>query len=91
MSKAAAREMDLIALLAKGGSLLLGAAAVFFGFVVLKSIYDFLVFGPEKGATGVFMIDSMFGGFALFVMSRFLWIYALKRERRSTADNMAEE
>ena len=91
MSDAVGRGTDWVAMLAKGASLLLGAAAVFFAFVVLKSVYDFLVFGPEKGATGVFMIDSMFGGFALFVMSRFLWIYALKRQRRAPADNMAEE
>ncbi len=91
MFKAVSRGADGVVLLAKGGSLLLGAAAMFFGFVVLKSIYDFLLFGPEKGATGVFMIDSMFGGFVLFLISRLLWIYARKRQRRFAADNTAEE
>ncbi len=91
MSEVISKGTDWLVLLAKAGSLLLGAAAAFFGFVVLKSVYDFLVFGPEKGATGVFMIDSMFGGFALFVMSRFLWIYALKRQRRALGDKGAEE
>ena len=74
---------DWISLLAKAGSLVLGSSAIFFALVALKSVYDFLAFGPENGATGVFMIDSMFGGFALFIMSRFLWIYAVKRQRRN--------
>ena len=76
------RGSDWIALVAKAGSIVFAAFAAFLALVALKSVYDFLAFGPEKGATGVFLIDSMFGGFALFIMSRFLWIYAVKRQRR---------
>jgi hypothetical protein len=47
----------------------------------LTSVLSFFTLGPESGAVGVVMIDSLFGSFILFTASRFLWIYAVKRER----------
>ena len=54
----------------------LGALGAF-----LTAVFSFFTLGPESGAVGVVMIDSLFGSFILFIASRFLWIYAVKRER----------
>jgi len=48
----------------------------------LTAVFSFFTLGPESGAVGVVMIDSLFGSFILFIASRFLWIYAVKRERQ---------
>ena len=66
-------QRDWLTLMAKGSAIVLGVFALFLALVFLQSVYAFLTLGPRNGATGVFMIDSMFGGFALFVMARFLW------------------
>jgi hypothetical protein len=71
----------------KGGWLTLGAKllAIFLGLgalgAFLTAVLSFFTLGPESGAVGVVMIDSLFGSFILFTASRFLWIYAVKRER----------
>lgn len=72
-----------LTLLAKIVAVILGLFALLVALVFLKSVYSFLALGPENAAAGVMMIDSMFGSFALFIMSRFLWIYAVKRQRRT--------
>jgi len=77
---------DWLALAAKAASIVLGFCALLFGAVFVKSVYEFLALGPENGATGVLMIDTMFVGFVSFMMSRVLWIYATKRQRRSAAE-----
>ena len=77
---------DWVVLAAKAASIMLGLCALLFGAVFLKSVYEFLALGPENGATGVLMIDTMFVGFISFVMSRVLWIYARKRQHRNVAE-----
>ncbi len=62
---------------ALAGVLMLGAVGAF-----LTAAFAFFTLGPESGGVGVVMIDSLFGSFILFIASRFLWIYAVKRERQ---------
>ena len=58
-------------------AVVLGLSAVF---AFLVAVFSFFTLGPESGAVGVVMIDSLFGSFILFIAARFLWIYAVKRE-----------
>ena len=75
----------MITLSAKILSILLGIGAAA---TCIAAGWAFLTMGPESGAIGVVLVDSMFGTFILFTAARFLWIYAVKRDSQRT---LAEE
>lgn len=68
-----------LTIVARVCSVLLMLCAVF---AFLTAVFSFFALGPESGAVGVVMIDALFGSFVLFIAARFLWIYAVKTERR---------
>ena len=55
-------------------------------FAFLTAVASFFTMGPESGAVGVVMVDALFGSCILFIAARFLWIYAVKTERRRELD-----
>ncbi len=63
---------------AKVASVFLGLGALG---AFLTAVFSFFTLGPEGGAVGAEMIKSLFSSFVLFTASRFVWIYAVKRER----------
>ena len=46
------------------------------------AVFSFFTLGPDSGAAGVVMVDALFGSFVFFIAARFLWIYAVRTERR---------
>lgn len=76
------KRADLLTHVARAASVVLGIAAAL---TATAAVVSFFRLGPESGATGVVLVDSVFGTFILFVASRFLWIYARKRVRNRAA------
>jgi hypothetical protein len=78
----------VITLGAKILSILLGTGAAA---TCVAAGWAFLTMGPESGAIGVVLVDSLFGTFILFTASRFLWIYAVKRDSQRTLADESDQ
>ena len=66
---------------AKALSILLMVAVLMIALTAAATLLGLI---GEPGSGGVVLVDSLFGGFILFMASRLLWLYARKKQAQST-------